>query len=130
MRRSFAENSATYTSNFGFCRTNVRCLSLGLLAQLAALRKGSARERALRNVSFEVQPGEAVGIVGHNGAGKSTILKLLSGITVPTSGEISIRGRVAALVEVSAGFHPELTGRRQRCASLRVDPGRAVLGDF
>ena len=65
---------------------------------------------ALRNVSFEVERGEAVGIVGHNGAGKSTVLKLLSSITAPTQGEISIRGRLSALVEVGSGFHPELTG--------------------
>src|SRR3977135_3348071 len=66
---------------------------------------------ALRDVSFEVEEGEAVGIVGHNGAGKSTVLKLLSSITAPTNGEICIRGRLAALVEVGSGFHPELTGR-------------------
>src|SRR5580765_8175835 len=66
---------------------------------------------ALRNVSFQVREGEALGIVGHNGAGKTTILKLLSGITAPTCGTITIRGRLAALIEVSSGFHPELTGR-------------------
>lgn len=66
---------------------------------------------AVRDVSFEVRQGEALGIVGHNGAGKTTILKLLSGITTPTHGEITIRGRLAALVEVGSGFHPELTGR-------------------
>src|ERR1700682_3911153 len=66
---------------------------------------------ALRNVSFQVNEGEALGIVGHNGAGKTTILKILSGITTPTAGEITIRGRLVALVEVSSGFHPELTGR-------------------
>ena len=66
---------------------------------------------ALRNVSFEVEEGEALGIVGHNGAGKTTILKLLSSITAPTEGEITIRGKLAALIEVSSGFHPELTGR-------------------
>lgn len=65
---------------------------------------------ALRQVSFSVERGEAVGIVGHNGAGKSTILKLLSGITAPTSGKITIRGRLSALVEISSGFHPELSG--------------------
>jgi ABC-type polysaccharide/polyol phosphate transport system ATPase subunit len=65
---------------------------------------------AVRNVSFEVKEGEALGIVGHNGAGKTTILRILSSITSPTAGEISIRGRLAALVEVSSGFHPELTG--------------------
>ncbi len=66
---------------------------------------------ALQDVSFHVSAGEALGIVGHNGAGKTTILKLLSGITAPTRGHITIRGRLAALIEVSSGFHPELTGR-------------------
>ena len=65
---------------------------------------------ALRNVNFHANEGEALGIVGHNGAGKTTILKILAGITTPTTGQIAIRGRLAALVEVSAGFHPELTG--------------------
>jgi ABC-type polysaccharide/polyol phosphate transport system ATPase subunit len=78
-------------------------------------RQAFARRRsemwALRDVSFEVKEGEALGIVGHNGAGKTTILKLLSSITAPTRGRITIRGRLAALVEVSSGFHPELTGR-------------------
>jgi ABC-type polysaccharide/polyol phosphate transport system ATPase subunit len=66
---------------------------------------------ALEDISFEVKEGEALGIVGHNGAGKTSILKLLSGITAPTRGEIRIRGRLAAMVEVGSGFHPELTGR-------------------
>jgi ABC-type polysaccharide/polyol phosphate transport system ATPase subunit len=66
---------------------------------------------ALRNVSFAVRRGETLGIVGANGAGKSTILKLLCGITTPTAGEIRLYGRVAALIEIGSGFHPELTGR-------------------
>jgi ABC-type polysaccharide/polyol phosphate transport system ATPase subunit len=66
---------------------------------------------AVRNVSFDVARGEAVGIIGRNGAGKSTILKLLTGITAPTEGQIVIRGRLAALIELGSGFHPELTGR-------------------
>ena len=66
---------------------------------------------ALDGVSFSVQPGEAVGIIGHNGAGKSTLLKLISRVTAPSSGEIRLRGRVASMLEVGTGFHPELTGR-------------------
>ena len=66
---------------------------------------------ALRDVSFKVEHGEALGIIGHNGAGKSTLLKMLSHITAPSSGEIIIRGNLSALIEISTGFHPELTGR-------------------
>lgn len=66
---------------------------------------------ALNDVSFNVKPGEAVGIIGHNGAGKSTLLKLLSRVTAPTKGKISFDGRIASMLEVGTGFHPELTGR-------------------
>lgn len=67
--------------------------------------------KALDNVSFEVKKGERIGIIGHNGAGKSTLLKLISRVTGPTSGNIYMNGRVASMLEVGTGFHPELTGR-------------------
>jgi lipopolysaccharide transport system ATP-binding protein len=82
-----------------------------LMRKVRAWRRRPEEFWALRDVNFAVSNGETVGIIGHNGAGKSTVLKLLANITAPTSGEISIHGRLSALIEVGSGFHPELTGR-------------------
>src|SRR5215475_5329328 len=82
------------------------------LVRREGIRQSGRREFwALEDVSFSVRRGEAFGIIGANGAGKSTILKLLTGIMRPTKGSISVKGRISALIEVSAGFHQDLTGR-------------------
>src|SRR5512137_2904572 len=66
---------------------------------------------ALENVTFRVAAGTTVGVIGENGSGKSTLLKLVAGIAKPTAGQITVRGKVSALIELGAGFHPEITGR-------------------
>ena len=82
------------------------------LAQ-AILNRGKIREKihALKNISLTINKGETIGIIGRNGAGKSTMLKLIAGVSQPTRGELSVNGRVSPLIELGSGFHPELTGR-------------------
>ena len=102
-----------------FCRSLKRSLFYGLqdLASAMTIRRGERdslrRDEfwALKDVSFEIRQGETLGLVGHNGAGKSTLLKLINGLIRPDTGRVSIRGRVGALIELGAGFHPLLTGR-------------------
>lgn len=94
-------------------RYSLRDTLSGIRARLKGQQTDTGRKvfRALDNVSFEIEEGEVVGLIGTNGAGKSTLLKILSRITQPTNGSVHVGGRVAPLIEVGAGLHPELTGR-------------------
>jgi ABC-type polysaccharide/polyol phosphate transport system ATPase subunit len=87
--------------------------------RIVEMLRPSGRERfqALKEVSFQLNPGDSLGLIGHNGAGKSTILNLATGLALPDSGRIEVKGRVAALLELGAGFHPDLTGEE----NLRIN---------
>ncbi len=86
---------------------------LSRLFKTASTRDGLSQGEfwALQDINLKIKKGETVGFYGHNGAGKTTILKLIAGVTFPTQGSLQVRGRVAPLLEIGAGFHPDLTGR-------------------
>ncbi len=88
-------------------RVNLRSVIPGRFGEL---RRGDFHW-ALQDVSFELEYGKSLGFIGPNGAGKSTALKLVAGVTAPTSGEVFVGGRSASLIELGAGFHPDMTGR-------------------
>jgi len=92
-----------------FLRSSSRMLLRGILVERFR-NNGRSQFYALKNVSFTIHEGETVGVIGRNGAGKSTLLSLVAGISYPDTGKVTVQGRVAALLELGSGFHPDLTG--------------------
>lgn len=107
MKPSISFNNVTKKYRIGRNLMNVR----DMVRSIGKKPQPKDYHWAVNDVSFELKPGESMGIIGPNGAGKTTILKLLSQVTYPTSGSININGRFSALIELGAGFHPDLTGR-------------------
>lgn len=100
------------SKRFAFTRGGPQSVLEWVIALFSRRRHDGPKDLwAVHDVSFDIMPGQSVGIVGRNGSGKSTLLKLISRIIQPTSGEITVRGRISALLELGAGFHPDLTGR-------------------
>lgn len=112
-----------------------RTFQEAILRSLGVVRQRQQPLWSLHEVTFQVEPGETVGIVGRNGAGKSTLLRLICGLERPTAGRILLEGRVSALLELGAGFHPDLTGRQNLYVSaivsgLRRGQAEAIYEDI